>query len=470
MNKKFLLKWGGIAGVIILVGLALGFVSYMYTEVVAFDKVIAKNVYINDVPVGELTKEEAKEKLETLISEHMTKQFVVLKEGSKEVKIPLNDFGMTYNYDEVIHKAFEVGHNVGFFRKYHIRKNGISEPQSFYLDKKVDENKINEQLQAHKDTFYTKPINATLRRENGTFITTKEVNGSELHLAATRQKIANILKELPESELITVEVETKPVQAEYTEKSFDNSKTLIASFSTSYNNANENRNENLKVAAQKINRLLLPDEIFYLSNQLEPFTEAAGYKNAATIVNGKIEDSLGGGICQVSSTLYNALLLTELEIVSRQNHSLAVSYVPLGRDATYNTDTIDFKFRNNSKYPIYIESYCQNNQVIVNIYGHPSIKSDYTIKFESVVTEIIPAPETKYKQDSTLYTGKEVIEVYALDGKRVNLYKLYYEGDKLINKVLVNKSYYRPRAAVIRTGTKPLPTSTDTTSNSSEVS
>ena len=80
--------------------------------------------------------------------------------------------------------------------------------------------------------------------------------------------------------------------------------------------------------------------------------------------------------------------------------------------------------------------------------------TDYTIKFESVVTEEIPAPETKYEDDPTLEVGKEVVDVRALDGKRVSLYKLYYDGDKLVNKVLVNTSYYRPRAAVIKKGTK----------------
>ena len=82
------------------------------------------------------------------------------------------------------------------------------------------------------------------------------------------------------------------------------------------------------------------------------------------------------------------------------------------------------------------------------------MKTDYTIKFESVVTEEIPAPETKYEDDPTLEIGKEVVDVRALDGKRVSLYKLYYDGDKLVNKILVNTSYYRPRAAVIKKGTK----------------
>lgn len=454
MNQKFFLK---CAGIVILVGVALVSIGYMYKNVQVYNTIFAQNIFIEDVPVGGLTKEEAKAKLEQLVEEHMKNRYVVLVEDTNEVKIPLNDFGISYNVNEVINQAFDDCHNVGFFRKNHLYKHGLPEKHRYYLSKLLDEAEIDTQLKACQENFYTAPINATYKRVNGEFVTVKEKAGSELHFATTRQRILEVFQDLPDTEIITINIDTKPVLAQYTEKDFENSKTLVASFSTSYNNANANRNENLKVAAQKINGALLPDEIFYLSEHLEPFTEEAGYKRAATIVNGKIEDSLGGGICQVSSTLYNALLLTDLEIVYRQNHSLAVAYVPLGRDATYNTGSIDFKFKNNTKYPLYVEAYCQDNHVYVNIYGHPSLKSEYTIKFESVVTEVIPAPEAQYKKDAELYVGQEVVEVFAIDGKTVNLYKLLYKDDELVDKILVNKSYYRPRGAIIRTGTKPLP-------------
>ncbi|MBE6023465.1 MAG: hypothetical protein E7231_09560 [Cellulosilyticum sp.] len=455
MSNKKLFKWGIAIGVVILIGLSLGTIGCMYTKINAFSEVFAKNVYIEDLAVGGLTKAEAKAKLEQSISDEMSKQHIVFTNGDVSKEIPLYDLGITYNIDETIDSAFKVGHEENFFKKYQIAKNGMEESQHFNLVRSIDETKIDQQLEACSDVFYTAPVNATLKRVNRKFVTTKEVNGASLNQAATKEKLLTSLEQMEDdTEKITIEVVTETILPECTEASLADVQTLVSSFSTSYNNSDANRNENLKVAANKISRMLLPDEVFYLSNQLEPFTEAAGYKNAGTIVNGKIEDSLGGGICQVGSTLYNAVLLTDLEIVYRQNHSLAVSYVPLGRDATYNTGTIDFKFKNNSGHPIFIEGYCENNEVIVNIYGHKSLKSEQTIKFESVVTEVIPAPETKYEDDPTLEEGKEVVEVRALDGKRVTLYKLYYEGNQLVNKELVNKSYYKPRAAVIRRGTK----------------
>ena len=469
MSNKKLLKWSIIGGVIILIGLSLGTIGVMYTKIKAFDTVFAQNVYIEDLAVGGLTKEEAKAKLEQNISDELSKQQLVFTNGTVSKEVPLSDLGMTYNIDEIIDMAFKVGHDDSFFEQYNIAQNGVEEAQYFNLQRSINETEITKQLETCSELFYVAPVNATLNRVNRKFVTTKEVNGATLDVAATAQKVLQTFNELPDElpDKTTIDVVTEVVLPECTEAELAKAQTLLSSFSTSYNNADANRNTNLKVAADKICRTVLPDEIFYLSNQLEPFTEAAGYKNAGTIVNGKIQDSLGGGICQVASTLYNAVLLTELEVVYRQNHSLAVSYVPLGRDATYNTGTIDFKFKNNSKYPIYIEGYCENNNVIVNIYGHQSLKSDYTIKFESVTTEVIPAPATKYEDDATLAQGKEIVEVRALEGKRVSLYKLYYQGSRLVDKVLVNTSYYRPRAAVIKRGTKMESTETMATPSTS---
>ncbi len=456
MNKKNLLKWIIITGVVILMGLSLGTIGYMYTEVNTFKNVFANNVYIGDLAIGGLTKEEAQTKLEQNITDRMSTQALIFTKGNTSIEIPFKDLGITYNINETIDSAFEIGHNEGFFKKYQISKNGVAEIQQFQLTKTIDEEKIRVQLESSAKHFYVEPVNATLERQNRQFIVTKEKNGETLDIDATMEKVLDVLADTThlEEPKIHVEVVIQTVVPEYTEESLQDAQTLLASFSTSYDNSSFNRNENLKVAAQKITRMLLPDEIFYLSNQLEPFTEAAGYKDAGTIVGGKIVDSLGGGICQVSSTLYNAILLTDIEVVKRQNHSLAVGYVPLGRDATYSTGLIDFQFKNNTGHPLFIEGYCENNKVIVNIYGHKSFKSEYDIKFESRVTEVIPAPATKYEEDPTLAKGKEIVEVTALDGKRVNLYKLYYKNGALEKKVLVNNSYYRPRAAVIRRSPK----------------
>ena len=174
------------------------------------------------------------------------------------------------------------------------------------------------------------------------------------------------------------------------------------------------------------------------------------------IVNGKLEEGIGGGVCQIASTLYNALLLSDVEIYSRANHSLPVAYVPLGRDATYASDIIDFKFRNNSDYPLFVEAYCANNQVIVNLFGYKGLKLDYDeIKFASELIETIKPPETKIIEDPNLYTDQKIQESRPREGKKVKLYRLFYRNGILVDKQLINTSTYRAVAEVVRVGTKP---------------
>lgn len=456
MKHQKSLKWGIGIGIVIVLAIALSIVGYMYTKISAFNHVFADNVYIEDLAVGGLTKEEAKSKLEQLISEKIGQQTLVLTHGEVSREIPLNMLEMTYNIDESIDEAFKVGHEENFIKKYQFATKGSTEKQTFVLERVLDDTKIEEILNGIADQFSKEPVNATLNRVNRQFVITPSISGEALNVSATKEKVLEALNaaENEKASVITVEVVLDEIPAEYTEEDLKDSQTLVASFSTSFNNASPNRNANLAVACDKITRTILPNEIFKLSDQLEPFTTEAGYRNAGVIVNGKVEDGIGGGVCQVASTLYNAVLMTELEIVMRQNHSLSVSYVPLGRDATYSTGSIDFQFKNNSDHAIYIEGYCENNQVIINIYGYKTLKSPYDIKFESELIETIPAPATTYKDDASLEEGQEETETTAIDGKRVKLYKLYYQNGKLVNKVLVNTSYYRPRGAVIKRGTK----------------
>lgn len=451
MNFKRNLKWGALIGIIAVGGISLGTFTYISKKVASFNEVFAQGVIINDTDVGGMTKETAKEQLEKELANQAAQQVIIIKKGDIEETIPFSEIGIQNNLEETLDKAFEVGHTGSLFEKYEIAKSGLSKEETFDVYKSYDKDSIQKKLNEIAEHFYTEPINAAFTKENGQFVITKEVAGEQLDIETTTDDIIKTI-ESENSQTLEVEATLTEVAPAYTEADFLECQNLIASFSTSYNNSDLDRNANLEVAAKKISRMLLPEEEFSLATQLEPFTTEEGYRNSKVIVNGKIELGIGGGVCQVASTLYNAILLTDLEVVQRQNHSLPVAYVPLGRDATYATGSIDFKFKNNTGHPIYIDSYCQNNKVIVNIYAHNEAKSIYDIKFESVVTEVIPAPETQYVEDSTLEAGQEVVETSALDGKKVQLYKYYYQNGELVNKELVNNSTYKARAAVIRKG------------------
>lgn len=450
---KRILRWGLVIGLIAVVGIGLGSGTYVYTQVKQFNELFAPNVFIETIDVGGLTKEEARAKVEAAIDEELQQRKLVITGGSEDVVIDLKALGMTSNLEEVLEEAFKVGHEGNMLDTYRYFRNTEELPRTFEMNAGFDEALLVKVLESQASKFKLEPQNATMIRKNKQFIIQKEANGHQLDVQETAKEALKQLED-KQDQVITVGAQFIDVKAQYTEEDFKASQNAIASFATSYNNADPNRNENLAVAAANISRVLYPDEVFLLSEQLEPITYEAGYRSSKVIVQGKLEEGIGGGVCQVASTLYNAVLLTELEIVQRQNHSLAVSYVPLGRDATYATDVIDFKFKNNTGYPILIDSYCENNQVYVNIYGHETAKSPYEIKFTSELIEVIPPPETKYIEDDTLSEGTEIIETTALEGKRVKLYKMRYKDGQLVDKVVENTSTYRARAAVIRRGSK----------------
>ncbi len=249
--------------------------------------------------------------------------------------------------------------------------------------------------------------------------------------------------------------ETNP---KYSAQDLNKIQDILGSFSTKYTNkggSDNGRITNMKVASQRINgTILYPGEVFSTNKKFGATTKENGYKPAPTILNGKFIDEYGGGVCQVSSTLYNAVLYSELEIIERQNHSLKVGYLDYGYDATLAGDYIDFKFKNSTSYPIYIESYLTENEVICNIYGYEQRPNNRNIKFENALIEVIEPSPKVVKETDDLPEGEEKVEVKALKGYKYKLYKLVYIDNKLKEKILVNNSYYKPRAEEVLIGTK----------------
>lgn len=448
--KKILLIVLAVIGIAIL-GIGIGGTTYIYKEVKAFDKVFALGVSVDGLSISGLTRDEAYDMLQKHIEDDLKSKKLILAYGDVSVEIPYLELGIMYNIDEVLDEAYQVGHSGNVFQRYQYATNPYPEEKSFTLSCGYNHENIHKIIENNANKFYKEAVNATIKRVNRQFVITDEVDGQELDQVATLENITTFLENNQSGK---VEAAIKVVEPAYTAESFKDIQNLVASFYTTYNNADPNRNVNLKVGSEKINTTVLPGEIFALSKFIEPITYEGGYRASKVIVNGMLEEGIGGGICQVASTLYNALLMTDLEITMRQNHSLSVAYVPLGRDATYSTNSIDFQFKNNSQYPIFIESYCENNKLYVNLYGHIDLKPKYTIKFDSVTTETIHPPATKYVEDPTLPEGQKIEEVTALYGKKVKLYKLYYDGNALVKKELVNDSYYRPRASVVKVGTK----------------
>jgi vancomycin resistance protein YoaR len=220
----------------------------------------------------------------------------------------------------------------------------------------------------------------------------------------------------------------------------------IIEFTTALPSSGEGRLHNISSTASSIHDLLLaPGDIFDYSKIIEKTESQFGYREAPVILNGKLVPGIGGGICQVSTTLYNAVLRSGLDIVERRNHSLPISYAPLGQDATFASGYINFKFRNSSGSYLLIRTSMSDKQMTVKLFGQ--LPNSVTYDIESKIIETIDPP-TKFVYNPTLKRGKTEKISQGKAGYVVETYRYKKENGNVVGKELVSKDHYSPQPTV----------------------
>ena len=301
----------------------------------------------------------------------------------------------------------------------------------------------------------TSAQNAQVSMENGEFVYTDSQEGVTLDVAATVENIQKAVSEAKDDTsairvVATVEVEKPKISKETAERCKDK----IGSFSTTFNAGNVNRSKNVANAARLISgSVLYPGETFSVHDAISPLTEENGYYAAASYNQGKVEDTLGGGVCQVSTTLYNAVLRAELEVVERSPHSMVVSYVKPSMDAAIAGDYKDFKFKNNTDVPIYIQGGTYSGTLYFNIYGEETRSEDRTVTFESEVTDTIEPGADKITYDKTKPESYTSVTQEAHTGYKAILWKIVDENGKE-SKTQVNSSTYAASPRYVTKGAK----------------
>lgn len=228
---------------------------------------------------------------------------------------------------------------------------------------------------------------------------------------------------------------------------------LLATYSTTYSTANVNRSTNISLASQKVNgTVVMPGEIFSYNTTVGQRTAAAGFKTAAVYSGGEVTTGIGGGICQVSSTLYNAVLLSNLEIVERYNHGFNPGYVPAGRDATVSWGGPDFKFKNTRDYPIKIVCSASKGKIDFQIYGLKQ-ENEYTVEIQSYITRYI-SYSTIQKEDNTLPIGETKVLQNGSNGCKSVAYRILKSNGEVVSKTLLSQDTYNPHNKIVAVGTK----------------
>lgn len=295
------------------------------------------------------------------------------------------------------------------------------------------------------EEVYTEPKDAYY--EENPFKIYAEVNGVDFAISKDEAKtmIANI------SEEYRIPLKITPASKTINDIGTEAFPYEISTFSTRYDASNTNRSQNLAIATGKINgTVLMPGEEFSFNQVVGKRTIEAGYKDAKIYQDGKVVDGLAGGICQISSTLYNAVIKANLEIIERRNHSFTTSYVTAGRDATVVYGVIDFKFKNTRTYPIKIEGSVGSGIATFNIHGIKE-ETEYSVDLAPVVTASIPY-STQYIQDASLMPGQQVPVQNGGNGCKVTTYKETRLDGKLVSKEIISTDTYQPMKAIIRVG------------------
>ncbi len=419
------------------------------------DDVIGKNITVASLDVAGMTKKEAKKELEEYLKER--KQVSVsLKTGGNELDVTLGDLGISYSggLEKILDEAFDYGKTGSIRSRYRQLRQLEKEKKDFAAGYELNEKSATAILEEQAVPLADHAENATMKRKNdGSFEITEGKAGETVDVEKTLAAITDALNQGWDGEAFTVEMTLKKEQPTVMAADLEDVKDELGSFSTDAGGGDRWRN--LMTGAGKINgTVLAPGEEFSVHDATAPYDAEHGYVAAGSYENGQVVDTYGGGICQVSTTLYNAVLYAELEVVKRYPHSMLVSYVDPSRDAAIAGDTKDLVFRNSYDNPIYIEGeITDDNRLSFSIYGKDTRDEGRTVEFESETTAT-EEYETIYQDDPELPEGEEEYENSPHVGKSARLWKIVKQDGKEVSRDVINESEYQKSDLIIRVGTK----------------
>lgn len=448
LNKKVPIIGGAVIGVILVIYIILCFL--------ASGKGFIKNMTINGIKVNNMSKEEVISKLENKYQKDQDQLLLNLEMNGQKYQIDMKDNVKVNIKDQVndIQKKYnnvftkgKSGEAVKQKDVYNTIQTALNE-YDFNKTLKINPSSVSEDESVMKTIYKTlskEGKNATLDKNNDYKIVAEQY-GAKYDLDDSISAF-NKAKEGKE-----FEVKAKAIVPSITKEDLEKNlfKDVLGEYTTTVNGSSVRKN-NVRLAGEKCNVILLPGEEFSYNKTVGKRTKENGFGEAGAYLNGETVQEVGGGVCQTSSTLYNAVVLANLEVTERTNHTYISSYVPIGRDATVSWGGPDFKFKNNRDYPIKIEASYAGGKLTCKIIG-TDVDGSY-VKFTSERTGDV-AYNTKYENDATIPEGQQVTKQAGSNGGKAVSYRLVYDKDgKLLSKKKEANSYYKGHEAIIAVGT-----------------
>ena len=415
---------------------------------------IYQGAYIDDVHVGGMTREEAVRMISGKHEDARTAFDITISVGNESWHVNSERVPVSRNTEEIVERAWAAGRSNtaslagGAATPFQERIDQVAamrtSPQTFATKQDYDHQALRNLTDGIVNYVNRDPVDSMVQSfdfNTKTFTFTEDRPGAridpdELYTQMTELLDAGVTKR-------EIRVVPEKILAEVTRTELMNNFGLISAYSTQTTKDN-NRNTNIKLSAQAINgRTVLPGEIFSFNGATGERTAAKGYREAPAISGGQSKDEVGGGVCQTSSTLFNAAVRADLEIIERNPHAWPSSYIEKGFDATVNWPGLDMKFRNNTEWPIFIVAGYNNRQVTVNIYGM-SLGAGVRIDLESELVRTIPQPEgTNYVINTDLAPGESKKTVTGRKGYEVTTWKIWYQGNRETKREILFKTTYK---------------------------
>lgn len=494
----------------------VGILSTVFALINRDNETIFSGISIQGIDVSNLTIDEAKKKVSSIIGNHISEEISLQHNDFQTVILP-EQFGVSFDVDSAVEQAYYIGKSDNLIKNNYTILSLLLKNYNISPSINYDEDLLNSLIDSINAQLPDRVVNPGYSIDGTNLVITSGKDGILISSSDLKDEILSFLNDISsKNETINIPVNNVgaepinldaiykdifklPVDASYTTNpyvvypssngldfaiSMEDAKAIISNqqdeytiplkitypnvttkqigneafpdllsqFSTSFTSSGYNRSNNIILSSAKLNGLvLMPGEEFSYNQAVGQRTKAAGFRKAGAYSNGKVVQEVGGGICQVSSTLYNAVLYANLEIVERTNHYFNPGYVKAGLDATVSWGGPDFRFRNNRNYPIRIVTDTSGKKLKVYIYGLKT-DDDCTVVLDPRYISSVPY-KTTYQNDASLATGETRVVSSGSNGCKTATYKYVYDKNgTLISSECISRDTYSPHNKVVAVG------------------
>ncbi|MDD6193315.1 MAG: VanW family protein [Lachnospiraceae bacterium] len=450
------------SALLVLMGVSvMGITCFSAFDVEAADKktttdeentTIPEHISIGGVDVSGMTREDAEAIVSDFVKEYNDVE-LTFTVADKSITADCETVGLCAKNGDVVDRALSYGNEGNIISRYKAQadmKNG--KEKDFALSLTADIPTVEAYLNQHKSELVEEAVDNTVKLVDGTFEYVEGTPGEALLVGKSAVAIADYLSTEWNGKDATLKLFTEKDTPRGTKEELSTIKDVLATFNTNFGTAVDGRTKNINVAAEKLNgKVVYPGEVVSVAESIGPTTAENGYFPAGSYENGTTVETYGGGVCQVSSTLYNAVIRAELEVVTRAAHSMIVGYVEPSMDAAIADGAKDFQFKNNQKTPIYIEAYTSGGNLYFTIYGKETRDPNRKVEFVSEITSQTD-PEKEYVAVGDQPIGYVETTTKPHIGYTARLWKIVYENGVEVERKVFNNSKYNPSKEVISVG------------------